>query len=209
MTDTPGGLLVVSAPSGAGKSTLIAHLMQALPGLAFSVSWTTRRPRPGEVDGIAYHFTDETAFRRKVENRELLEWADVHGHLYGTGRAETEAAVAAGIDVVLDIDVQGAAQVRAARLAATFVFIMPPSWETLVARLTARATEDRAALEWRLASARSELPRWREFDHLIVNDDLAAAQADLVAIVRAARTLRERRAGRAQRILAGCPQETP
>ncbi len=209
MTLAPGGLLVVSAPSGAGKSTLIAHLMQALPGLAFSVSWTTRAPRPGEVDGVAYHFTDEATFRRKIEDHELLEWANVHGHLYGTGRTETEAAVAAGCDVVLDIDVQGAAQVRAAGRAATFVFIMPPSWDTLVARLTARATEDPAALERRFASARRELPRWREFDHVIVNDDLAAAQADLVAIVRAARTLRERRAGRAQQILAGCPQETP
>ena len=209
MTVAPGGLLVISAPSGAGKSTLIAHLVEALPGLAFSVSWTTRRPRPAEVDGVAYHFTDEATFRRKIEDRELLEWANVHGHLYGTGRAETEAALAAGTDVILDIDVQGAAQVRAAGLAATFVFILPPSWETLVARLTARATEDPAALERRLASARRELPRWREFDHLVVNDDLAAAQADLVAIVRAARTQRERRAARAQRVLAGCPQEAP
>jgi guanylate kinase len=198
-----GELFVISAPSGAGKSTLVARLMDALPRLVFSVSWTTRAPRAGEVDGVAYHFTDDAGFRSKMERGELLEWATVHDSLYGTGRAETLASLERGDDVVLDIDVQGAEQVRLSGLPASFVFILPPSREVLTARLMARGTESPASLARRLANARAEIACYGSFDHVVVNDDLDGAAADLVAIVRAARCRRERRDADVRAILAG------
>ncbi len=202
-----GRLVVVSAPSGAGKSTLIRRLLDALPRLSFSVSWTTRAPRRGEVDGVAYHFTDEATFRAKIERGEMLEWAEVHGRLYGTGRDETRAALAAGNDVVLDIDVQGAAQVRRCGVPALSVFVLPPSYDALARRLTGRRTETEQACALRLRNAAREVGDWREFDYVVVNDDLEAAAAELVAIVRAARATRERRADVAAAIAAGfrCP----
>lgn len=200
-----GELFVVSAPSGAGKSTLVARLMAALPDLVFSVSWTTRAPRPGEADGVAYHFTDEAGFHEKIAGGEMLEWAEVHGRLYGTGRAETLAALDRGRDMILDIDVQGAAQVRASGLPAVFVFILPPDYETLVRRLEGRATETNASLERRLANACVEAPQSRLFDYVVVNDDLDDAAADLTAVVRAARASRARREDRLAAILATFP----
>lgn len=205
MSGEAGALFVISAPSGAGKSTLIGRLMAVVPGLAFSVSWTTRLPRPGEVDGVHYHFTNEARFREMIAKGELLEWAEVHGKLYGTGRAETAAALSRGVDLVLDIDVQGAAQVRASGMAATFIFILPPDYDTMVARLRGRGTEDGATIARRLQSAAVELPRWREFDYLVVNDDLEAAAAELIAVVRAARARVERRGARAAAIVATLP----
>jgi guanylate kinase len=201
-----GSLFVVSAPSGAGKSTLIAHLMQALPGLVFSVSWTTRAPRPGEVDGVAYHFSDEATFRRKVERGEMLEWAEVHGRRYGTDRAETLAALDSGKDVVLDIDVQGAAQIRRSGFAAVSIFVLPPSYEVLSARLTGRRTETDAACALRLRNAAREIAGWTEFDYLVINDDVAVAAAELTAVVGAARVRRARRAAAAAVIAAGFPR---
>lgn len=200
-----GTLFVISAPSGAGKSTLVGRLVKAVPGLVFSVSWTTRAPRPGEVDGVAYHFTDETAFRQKVARGEMLEWAGVHDRLYGTGRAETLAALSAGIDVILDIDVQGAAQVREAGLPATLIFVMPPSYEALVARLASRSTETEDERRLRLRNAAREIRQWPLFDYLVVNDDLDAAADELIAIVRAARARLAARTAQAETIVAGFP----
>ena len=200
-----GALFVVSAPSGAGKSTLIGRLMAAVTGVEFSVSWTTRPARPGERDGVDYHFTDEATFRARIAAGEFLEWAEVHGRLYGTARAEALAALAAGKDLVLDIDVQGAAQVRRSGNAAEFIFVMPPSFETLAARLRGRGTEPPDALERRLSEAAREIQRYREFDHIVINDDLETAAADLIAIVRAARTRRGRLEARARAIADGFP----
>lgn len=146
MTRARGGLFVISAPSGAGKSTLVARLTAALPELRFSVSWTTRPPRPGERDGVEYHFVDEAAFRAKIPRGEFLEWAEVHGRLYGTGRAETLAVLNDGLDILLDIDVQGAAQVRLSGLEAESIFVLPPSYAALRERLAGRGTEDPQAL---------------------------------------------------------------
>ncbi len=204
-----GTLFVVSAPSGAGKGTLIRRLLEELDGIVFSVSWTTRAPRPGERDGVDYHFCDETTFREKVRRGEFLEWAEVHGHLYGTERAQVEARLAEGLDVLLDIDVQGAAQVRASGFPATFVFILPPSPEVLAERLRGRGTESEESLRLRLADARDEVPRWREFDWLVLNDDLAEATREFVAVFRAVRASRERRAGLAARIEAAFREWSP
>ncbi len=209
MANGGGTLFVVSAPSGAGKGTLIRRLFAEVPGIAFSVSWTTRAPRPGEREGVDYHFCDEETFREKVRRGEFLEWAEVHGHLYGTGRAEVEERLAAGMDVLLDIDVQGAARVRASGFPATFVFILPPSPEVLADRLRGRGTESAGSLARRLADARAEIPRWREFDWLVLNDDLEEASREFVAVFRAARASRERRADLAARIEAAFREWTP
>ncbi len=209
MADGGGTLFVVSAPSGAGKGTLIRRALDELDGIAFSVSWTTRAPRPGERDGVDYHFCDEATFREKVRRGDFLEWAEVHGHLYGTGRAEVEERLARGLDVLLDIDVQGAAQVRASGFPAAFVFILPPSPEVLSARLRGRGTESEESLRRRLADAREEVPRWREFDWLVLNDDLEDAVREFVGVFRAVRASRERRGALAARIEAAFREWTP
>jgi guanylate kinase len=202
MSSAPfGTLVVIAAPSGAGKSTLVDRLLLRVPDVSFSISSTTRAPRRGEVDGVAYHFIDETKFRAKIEREDFLEWAEVHGHLYGTGRSETLAQLHAGRDVLLDIDVQGASQVRASGLPALSVFILPPDADTLRDRLVKRATESPDALARRLARAREEVAEFGTFDYLIINDDVDAASEELVSIVRAARCRRDRRTARAVAIV--------
>ena len=200
MSGGPGTLFVICAPSGAGKSTLVARLRAAVPGLGFSVSWTTRPPRPGEVDGREYRFPDEPRFRALAADGGLLEWAEVHGRLYGTARADVEEALAAGRDLLLDIDVQGAEQVRRATLPSVSVFILPPDRATLEARLRGRGTEDEATIARRLGNAAREIARWVEFDCLVVNDDLDRASAELAAIVTATRQARRVMAARADAI---------
>ena len=197
MSGAPGTLFVICAPSGAGKSTLVARLLAAVPGLGFSVSWTTRPPRPGEAEGREYRFTDEPTFRAMAAGGAFLEWAEVHGRLYGTARAEVEEALAAGRDLLLDIDVQGAEQVRRSILPSVSIFILPPDRATLEARLRGRGTEDEAALARRLGNAAREIARWPEFDYLVVNDDLGRAAAELAAIVVSARQARRPMAARA------------
>jgi guanylate kinase len=188
-----GQLFVITAPSGAGKSTLIRRVRERVEGLEFSVSWTTRAPRPGERDGVEYHFTDHEAFEAKIAAGEMLEWARVHGELYGTGRAETEALLARSADVILDIDVQGAAQLRTSAPDATSIFILPPGPDTLVRRLEGRGTESRESLRRRLSVAADEIREVSRFDFVVVNDDLEQAGAELQAIFRASRLRRERR----------------
>lgn len=184
---TRGRLFVVSAPSGAGKTSLTHAAIERLVsehGRAprFSVSYTTRAPRSGERDGVDYHFVDEAEFRRLIDAGEFLEYARVFDCYYGTGRTETERLLAAGHDVVMDIDWQGAQQVRAAADGVTSVFIMPPSLSELEHRLCERALDDEATIRRRLADAEEEMAHVDEYDHVVVNDDFEQARDRLAAI---------------------------
>lgn len=176
-------LFVVSGPSGVGKGTLVALLRERLTRLGLTVSATTREPRPGEVDGVSYHFLDDAEFERRVGEGEFLEWAWVHGHRYGTLRSEVERVLAEGRSVVLEIDVQGALNVRASHPEAVLVFIEPPSPEELERRLRGRGTEDEASIERRLANARREMSYADRYDVRIVNDDLDRAVDDLAHVI--------------------------
>ena len=190
-------LLVMLGPSGCGKSTLIGRVLADAGGLRFSVSHTTRPKRGSEIDGRDYHFVSGEAFEAMVRAGAFVEWAEVHGHRYGTSRAEVEAATrdvpsragikAAAGDVVLDIDVQGARQIRKSNLPATFVFVMPPVFAELQRRLVARGTDGPDAVERRLRKAREEVLAFPEFDYVIVNEALEAAAEELRSIIRAER----------------------
>lgn len=188
-----GILFVVSAPSGAGKTTILQKMMAGLPGLVFSVSYTTRAPRPGEQDGRDYHFISHEAFTliRSRQSIGFLEWAEVHGNLYGTGREEVERLLGAGRDVVLDIDVQGAMQVRKTS-DPILIFIAPPSPAELESRLRKRGTETEATIALRLENARREMQYAGDYDYLIINDRLADAVDCLRSIVVAERCRRRR-----------------
>lgn len=168
-------LFVVSGPSGAGKGTLLAKVREQMPDLGLTVSATTREPREGELDGVSYHFLSEGEFSRRVDADEFLEWANVHGHRYGTLRSEVDKNLAAGHSVVLEIDVQGALNVRKAYPDCVLVFIEPPSMEVLEERLRGRGTESEADVELRLADARDEMALAPRYDERIVNDDLTTA----------------------------------
>lgn len=177
-------LMVVAGPTAVGKGTLVRALLQRYGDVWASVSATTRPPRPGEVDGEHYLFVGEAEFDRMVEAGELLEWAVVHGrHRYGTPRAPVEARLASGDHCVLEIDLQGARQVRATMPEALFVFIAPPSWDELVRRLEERGTEDAEERLRRLATAREELGAAEEFDAVVVNDHVDDAVAELRALM--------------------------
>jgi len=180
-------VIVVSAPSGSGKTTVLARVLRELGGIRFSVSHTTRSPRGAERDGVEYHFVDRAAFARLRDEGGLLEWAEVHGNLYGTGVAELEKAKAAGVDILLDLDVQGAAQVRRRIPDAVTVFVLPPSYEVLEHRLRGRGQDDEAAIRRRLAAAGREIGAFENYDYAIVNEDLDACVEELKSIVRAAR----------------------
>jgi guanylate kinase len=180
-------LIVVSAPSGTGKSTILARVLAEVEQLRFSVSHTTRAPRPGEQDGVQYHFVAHEAFDAMLREDRLLEWAQVHGERYGTARAEYDAACAAGQDLLLDIDVQGAAQVRARFKDALSIFILPPSAAALEARLRGRGHDPEHSIKTRLANARRELQSYREYDYVVVNDQLERCVLALQCIIRAAR----------------------
>ncbi|MBC7800016.1 MAG: guanylate kinase [Gemmatimonadaceae bacterium] len=189
-----GVCLVVAAPSGAGKSTITRALLATEVELSLSISATTRAPRPGEVDGVHYHFRDPAAFAAMIDAGAMLEWATVFGNSYGTPRAPVERALAAGRDVVFDIDWQGYRQLRAALPADVVgVFILPPSLQVLEARLHRRGGDAPAEIARRMAAARDEMAHWHEFDHVVVNRDLDAAIADVQGVLYAARcaTLRQ------------------
>ena len=191
-----GVCLVIAAPSGAGKSSVSRALLTAEPGLSLSVSATTRAPRPGEQDGVHYHFRDAAGFRAMVEAGEMLEHAEVFGRRYGTPRAPVEAALAAGCDVLFDIDWQGHLQLRE-RLPGDVegVFLLPPSMAELERRLRARGQDAEAEIARRMAAARGEIARWTDFGHVLVNRDFAETVAAVRAVLHAARARRERQPG--------------
>ena len=192
-----GICLVIAAPSGAGKSSLTRALLDAEPGATLSVSVTTRAPRPGERDGVDYHFTDDGGFEEMARSGALLEWARVFGRGYGTPRAPVLAALGAGQDVVFDIDWQGHRMLRDALGPADVVgvFILPPSIHVLEERLRARGKDSEAEIARRMAAARSEMSHWAEFDYVVVNERFEDALADLRAVLRAARCATGRQPG--------------
>ena len=188
-----GLMLVLSSPSGAGKSTLARNLLAIDDALILSISVTTRPRRTSEVDGVHYHFIDAERFARMREGGELLEWAEVHGNFYATPRAPVEAALAAGSDVLFDIDWQGTRQLVEAMAADIVrVFILPPSMVELRARLERRAEDAEAVIDKRLANARDEIRHWNEYEYVIVNDDLQRSLGLVRAILTAERQRRER-----------------
>jgi len=188
-----GLLLVLSSPSGAGKTTLARHLMETDRGISMSVSVTTRRPRPGEVDGKDYRFVDERTFKRMADAGELLEWARVFDNYYGTPRAPVEAAVAQGRDILFDIDWQGAQQLsEKMKHDVVRVFILPPSVASLEQRLRARAQDPDEVVRRRMDEAAAEISHWPEYDYVIVNTDLPKSMHGLSAILTAERLRRDR-----------------
>jgi guanylate kinase len=182
-----GSLFVISAPSGAGKSSLVKALLKTDERLGVSVSHTTRAPRGREQNGLEYHFVDHARFRSMIANGDFLEWAEVHGNLYGTSRASLEAQVAAGHDVVLEIDWQGALQLKALLPEAVLIFILPPSWGELAERLNRRAEDSAEVIEQRLVNARVEVAQARHFDFVIINALFETAVFDLQTIVHSQR----------------------
>jgi guanylate kinase len=185
--DYPGNLFVVAAPSGAGKSSLVKALLELDSHLNVSVSHTTRAPRGQEVDGREYHFITEPEFRAKIAHGDFFEWAEVHGNLYGTSRAGIEARMAAGEDVILEIDWQGALQIKKLFPNAVLIFILPPSFEELLQRLRRRGEDGAEVIAMRMANARTEVAQARHFDFVIINALFETALFDLKAIVHAQR----------------------
>ena len=194
-------VFIISAPSGSGKSTLVARLLRETRNLTFSVSFTTRKPRSNEVEGQAYHFIDRTEFERRLEADEFLEHADVFGNYYGTHSDALALAKAQGKDLVLDIDVQGAAQLKKRIPDAVSIFVLPPSREILEHRLRARSQDDEAVILRRLADAAREIRNYRLYDYVLVNNDLNLAAETLKAIVVAERVRRIRVMEKIQPIL--------
>ena len=191
-----GLMLVLSSPSGAGKSTIARNLLESDPGLELSVSVTTRARRGSEIDGVHYHFLTTREFERLRDSDALLEWATVHGHCYGTPREPAEAAMADGRDMLFDIDWQGAKQLNEKmRADIVSIFILPPSVTELKSRLKRRAEDSDSTIETRLHNARTEIEHWREYDYVVINDDLDRAFASVKAIVAAERMRRDRRPG--------------
>jgi len=185
--ETPGNLFCVAAPSGAGKSSLVKALLELDSHLAVSVSHTTRAPRGQEVQGREYSFVDEPAFRTMIERGEFFEWAQVHGHLYGTSRKAIEERLMRGEDVVLEIDWQGALQIKQLFPHAVLIFILPPSWSELEQRLRRRGEDGAEVIATRLANARSEVAQARHFDFVIVNSLFETALFDLKTVVHSQR----------------------
>ena len=182
-----GNLFVVAAPSGAGKTTLVRLLLEQESRVHLSISYTTRAPRPGEENGREYHFVDNVEFQAMIARHEFLEWAEVHNNYYGTSKVWLEQQITAGKDILLEIDWQGAQQVRKVFPDAVGVFILPPSMEELTRRLTGRGTDSADVIARRLAAAQAEMRHVGEFDYVIINDQLAQALEELRAVVRASR----------------------
>lgn len=178
-----GHLFIISGPAGAGKGTLLKRLFAAMPDMVYSVSCTTRAPRAGEVDGREYFFIDTDRFRALIDEGAFLEWAEVHGNYYGTRQADVEDSLARGCDVVLEIDVQGADNVRRRMPEACAIFIGVPSLEELRSRLVGRGSETQETLERRMRDAEDEIARARDYDVIVVNDDVDRAAAELIRVV--------------------------
>lgn len=201
-TATQAGILfVVSSPSGGGKGTLIQRVLKRLPNLSYSVSYTTRKPRDGEVDGREYFFVTPEQFSQMVERNDFLEWAKVHSYLYGTSRDQVARDVSLGRDIILEVDVQGAASIRNLISDAVSVFILPPSLEVLRERLIARGTDSPDDLAVRLRNAPEELKAYKTFDYVIINDDADTASAKLMAIIEGERTRLSRQEEKIKRVV--------
>jgi len=185
-------VFIISAPSGSGKSTLVTRLLKAIPGLMFSVSFTTREPRGHEKDGESYHFVARQDFEQMIARGEFLEWAQVFGNYYGTHQGILEAARAAGRDLVLDIDVQGARQLKDRIPEAVTIFILAPSRKVLEDRLRARGEDREEVIERRLREAAVEIQKYKDYDYVLINRELLESDAVLSAIVRAERIRRDR-----------------
>ncbi len=203
MIQHPGNVFVVSAPSGAGKSTLVQRLVRSIPDLSFSISFTTRKPRPGEVEGRDYFFIDDERFDAMIREGGFVEWVQVYGHRYGTGREWLNGVLATGLDVLLDIETTGALNLRQAIPDARMIFILPPSAEVLEQRLRGRGKDSDEQIRIRLEHARHELEQFPAYDFLVLNDDLERAYRELESIILATRSAQERVAPAAQQILEG------
>jgi guanylate kinase len=201
MSNERGLLFIVSAPSGTGKTTLVERLVPRVPGLRMSRSFTSRPPRPGEIDGVDYNFISRARFEQMIAAGDFLEWADVFGNLYGTGHRETEDALASGTDLVLVIDVQGARQVRRSGFEHVKVFVLPPSFDVLCARLRDRSKDSDAQIERRLEVARQEVGAVDEYDYVVINDELEPAVRRLQVIVEAERLRLRAMRGRASDVI--------
>ncbi|WP_286952961.1 MULTISPECIES: guanylate kinase [Aminobacterium] len=182
-TSKRGKLFVISGPSGAGKGTVRKALFEQMPDLVYSISCTTRQPRDGERDGVDYRFLSEEEFKKLVEEKKFLEWAVVHEHLYGTLKSDVEKVLEAGVDVVLEIDVQGALQVKNAFDDSVLIFIMPPSKEELERRLRNRGTEEEDTVQLRLSNALKEMEKMHMYDYVVVNDSVLRAALEIKRII--------------------------
>ncbi len=204
MSSSPrrGRLFVVSAPSGAGKTTVVERLIQLMPDLRMSRSYTSRPARPGEEDGVDYNFVSRDRFEAMVAGDQFLEWADVFGNLYGTSTVDTERALAAGTDLVLVIDVQGARQVRRQRPSVASVFVLPPSFDALETRLRGRSKDSEEQVRRRLQTARQEVSAVSEYDYVLINDEVDACVERLRAIIVAERAKPDAMGGEVASILA-------
>lgn len=208
MSGMAGNLIIVSAPSGAGKTTLVTEVLARVPGLRSSISYTSRPPRVGEVEGEHYHFITRTEFDLMIARGEFLEWAKVHDNFYGTSQPLVQRLLQAGHDVILTIDVQGAAQVRRFFPTAVSVFILPPSYAVLLNRLDGRGANPPADLQLRLQNAQEEIAQYLHFDYIVINDELPHAVAELAAIVLAERCRTPRRAAQVEQIRQTFNQST-
>src|SRR5258707_1157792 len=185
-------VFIISAPSGSGKSTLVGQLMKRVPDLRFSVSYTTRAPRSHERDGVDYHFISREQFQHRIDNQEFLEWAEVFGNYYGTHQGELDRASQEGLDLVLDIDVQGARQLKKRVPAGVSIFILAPSRQILEQRLRARSQDSAEVIERRLREAAEEIRNYHMYDYVLVNREVDSSVETLVSIVEATRSRRER-----------------
>jgi len=196
-----GLLIVISAPSGTGKTTLCHMLLEEFPNMEFSISYTTRKPRPGELNGRDYFFVDRKTFERMIEEGDFLEWAEVYGNLYGTSKSQVLKALKEGKDILLDIDTQGALQVKKNFPEAVLIFILPPSLKELERRLKKRGTDDEETIKKRLQIAREEIRNALEYDYIVVNDILEVAFERLRSIITAEKCRTDRLAGEIEKIV--------
>ncbi|WP_337879546.1 guanylate kinase [Rheinheimera sp.] len=203
MQDLPGNLFIISAPSGAGKSTLINALLKKHADMQLSISHTTRAPRPGETNGVQYHFTDVPSFQQLIEQQQFLEWAEVFGNYYGTSKSAISDQLARGIDVFLDIDWQGARQMKAQLPFISSIFILPPSVAALEQRLNQRGQDSAEVIAGRMAQARAEISHADEYDYWIVNDNLQQAIAEFEAVILSHRLRKAKQVQRQSALLTG------